>query len=133
MAFNAIRRHSPQTPSVNSSNHDELKNSLEQLLEILQEENAVLENNEMTDSGRFIERKNAILRDIMLYQRMHPGVDRSTFDLVRLKTLLNRNTILLKSSIMAVKDVAEAALSASRDEDSDMTYSSQEHLRTLAS
>ncbi len=132
MSFDAIRR-LPSQAAPSLASQDELNNSFGRLVEVLQEENTILESNQSIDDGRFIERKNTILRDIILFQRMHPNVERNLRDLTELKALLDRNAILLKSSIKAVKVVAETALSASHDEDSDMTYSSQERFRNFAS
>jgi hypothetical protein len=132
MGFENLRK-LPVAAAPSNQQAGALSALIAQLSEIVQDENRILESNTSIEAGRFIERKNAILRDLIVFQRTHDVEEIRSAELQKLKLLLDRNTILLKSSIKAVKEIADASLAASIDEESDKTYSAGERHRKIAS
>jgi flagellar biosynthesis/type III secretory pathway chaperone len=114
---------------VSSPVHSVAKPILKQLEQLLEEENAALQGNGQVNHSYFIERKNQLLRELMVLQRTTP-LPRDLFRRFEdLKTLITRNQQLLETNIRAVKEVADILKSAVLAEDADGTYSLDERRR----
>jgi hypothetical protein len=106
--------------------------SLDLLEQLLVEENAIFESGKPADHAAFIDRKNQILRELMVHQRMSP--DSKTLALVadrvaNLRPLIERNKNLLAANISALGEVANIMKAAVLDGEADGTYSKQRDLR----
>lgn len=114
------------TTDGNSSASLSMYRTLSALLSLIDEENGLLERREIHRHASFTERKNQALRELMLAQRVHPGLgDSGRCDsLVReLKLSLTKNAMLLQYHIAAVGEVSDIIIAALREAESDGTYS----------
>ena len=103
-----------------------LQPALQKLVEIIEEENAVLQRHRVVSHAGFTDRKNHALRDLMAIQRHNaPGPALSFCKplLTRLSTALKVNGTLLKLHISAVGEVSDIIINSLREADSDGTYS----------
>ena len=100
--------------------------ALLKLVELIDEENAILSEHGIANHAGFTDRKNQILREIMAAQRSEsPEVTaHGCRDLLeRLSAALRQNATLLKLHIEAVGEVSDIIISGLREADSDGTYS----------
>jgi hypothetical protein len=96
------------------------------LIEVLEEENAVLAEDRIQTHGGFTERKNQALRELMAAQRANGTESAARVArhlLERLAGALRVNTELLKLHIAAVGELSDIIVSGMREADSDGTYS----------
>jgi hypothetical protein len=99
---------------------------LERLRQVLDEESAVLASQSLAAHGPFTERKNQLLRDLLVAQRNCPSVEALAAlkpQTSALQQVLKRNQQLLKVHIDAVKEVSAIIVDSIRQADSDGTYS----------
>lgn len=99
---------------------------LERLRQVLDEESAALEARSLAAHGGFTERKNQLLRDLLVAQRgcASPEAGRALAPETRaLRKVLERNQQLLKVHIEAVREVSAIIVDSIRQADSDGTYS----------
>lgn len=99
--------------------------ALFKLIEVIEEENAILQQHNVVSHAGFTERKNHLLRDLMMIQRA--GGDRETDEqvrnlLVRLSAALKVNASLLRLHISAMGEISDVIVSGLRAADSDGTY-----------
>ncbi|MFN0192260.1 MAG: hypothetical protein ACKVP5_09840 [Aestuariivirga sp.] len=106
---------------------------LSQLEQLLLEENATLERNGQTDHVYFIERKNHILRELIVLQRTSAVNGDLAGNIEELKSLVARNLEVLEANIKAIKEVSDALKNAALAEEADGTYSLDERRRGMAS
>lgn len=121
-----------QTPS--SPETSALAATLDVLKNLLDEENVAFENRQLVDHAIFIDRKNQLLRDLILLQRRLAG----SGELLKVKThvaelmpVLQRNHELLKSNIDALGEVTKIIRTAELEEDADGTYSRIDRVKAL--
>jgi flagellar biosynthesis/type III secretory pathway chaperone len=100
--------------------------ALDTLESTLQEENMLFESGKAVDHTAFIDRKNQILRELMILQRtfedpsvLAPLAER----LSNLKALIVRNKDLLTANITALGEVAKIMKKTMLDGEADGTYS----------
>jgi len=102
------------------------RSAIVKLIEIVDEENAVLEGRRVVSHAGFTERKNHALRELMAIQRASgstPLCDPCDSLLSRLSDGLKRNATLLKLHIAAVGEVSDIIISGLHAAESDGTYS----------
>lgn len=100
--------------------------ALDKLVEVVEEENAVLAQQSIISHAGFTDRKNQALRELMAAQRRDaaaadPAVLRPI--LQRLSEALQCNSRLLKHHIAAVGEVSDILVASLRELESDGTYS----------
>lgn len=96
------------------------------LLEVIEEENAVLREHRIVFHAGFTDRKNHALRELMAAQRADslPEAARACRALLeRLSSALRINTTLLKLHVGAVGEMSDIIIGGLREADSDGTYS----------
>lgn len=103
-----------------------LKPALTKLIEVVEEENAVLTQHKVFFHSGFTDRKNQALRELMAAQRSGPSV--GSVQAVRpllqaLAGALHDNARLLKLHIIAVGEISDIIVGSLRAADSDGTYS----------
>jgi hypothetical protein len=106
---------------------------LAQLEQLLREENASLEHQGKADHAYFIQKKNHLLRELIVLQRAASSSGALLGDVEELKALIARNLEILETNIKALKEVTDALKSAALAEEEDGTYSRDERRRGLAS
>lgn len=106
---------------------------LTQLEQLLLEENASLERNGQSDHAYFIERKNHILRELIVLQRTSVIKGELAGNVEELKSLVARNLEVLEANIKAIKEVSDTLKNAALAEEADGTYSLDERRRGMAS
>lgn len=102
---------------------------LSRLHDILMEENGMLEHGKPYDHQRFVDGKNQILRDLIVFQRTlstHPANPAMREQLVRVRPLIDRNYSLLRSHVDAMAELTNLLTEVEIDEDADGTYSKYE-------
>jgi flagellar biosynthesis/type III secretory pathway chaperone len=109
--------------------NDATQSILRQLEQVLIEENAALQSSSREDHTYFIEKKNHILRELMVLQRTSAVSAEFAANFEELKALVARNQAILETNIKAVKEVADALRSAALAEEADGTYSLDERRR----
>ena len=100
------------------------------LIEVIEEENAVLREHRIVFHAGFTDRKNQALRELMAAQRSDglPEAARGCRTLLeRLSSALRTNTALLKLHIGAVGEISDIIIGGLREADSDGTYSRSRH------
>jgi hypothetical protein len=105
---------------------DGLVQAIARLRDTLQEENAVLESGKPADHQGYIQRKNQLLRELMIFQRDAIGradADEMQVQLNAVRVLVDQNVVLLKSHVDALSDITGLLTEAAALEDSDGTYS----------
>jgi hypothetical protein len=107
--------------------------ALLKLIEVIEEENAVLGEHRIVFHAGFTDRKNQALRELMAAQRSE-SVSESALAcrelLQRLSSALRVNAGLLKLHIGAVGEISDIIIGGLRDAESDGTYSRSRHLRS---
>jgi hypothetical protein len=102
------------------------------LIEVIEEENALLGEHKIVFHGGYTDRKNQALRELMAAQRSE-GVREAALacgDLLRrLSSALRVNAGLLKLHIGAVGEISDIIIGGLREAESDGTYSRNRHLR----
>jgi hypothetical protein len=99
---------------------------LDRLKAVIEDECSALMQSGATYHGQFTERKNQLLRDLIVAQRScnSPSVLNALEPQSReLQALLKRNQSLLKAHIDAVKEVSSIIVDSIRQGESDGTYS----------
>jgi hypothetical protein len=102
-----------------------LRTSLTRLLDLIDEENAVLRLHKIVSHAGFTDRKNQALRELSAARRLVLGAEITETcrpELQRLALALNDNATLLKRHIIAVGEVSDIIIAGLRDENSDGTY-----------
>lgn len=106
--------------------------ALVKLIEVIEEENATLQEHRIMFHAGFTDRKNQALRELMAMQRSE-GIREAALacksTLERLSAVLHANAGLLKLHIAAVGEVSDIIISGLREADSDGTYSRNRHTR----
>ena len=106
--------------------------TLLKLIEVVEEENAVLQERRITHHTGFTDRKNHCLRELMAAQRLeepHNTANACRSLLQRLSKALRENAALLKLHIGAVGELSDIIIGGLRDADSDGTYSRSRYSR----
>ena len=106
--------------------------TLLKLIEVVEEENAVLQERRITHYAGFTDRKNHCLRELMAAQRLeepHNTANACRSLLQRLSKALRENAALLKLHIGAVGELSDIIIGGLRDADSDGTYSRSRYSR----
>jgi hypothetical protein len=96
------------------------------LKSLLEEENAILESKTAGDHQPFIDKKNQILRELLVHQRTHSNIAGNPDLLGTLRdvrALVDRNHALLQAHVAAMTDVTKLLTQAAAHEESDGTYS----------
>jgi flagellar biosynthesis/type III secretory pathway chaperone len=99
---------------------------LERLRVVLEEESSALATRRLPSHEIFTERKNQLLRDLLVAQRnctTRPAVKALAPLTQALRPLLARNQQLLKAHIDAVREVSAIIVDSIRESESDGTYS----------
>lgn len=109
-----------------------LSPALLKLIEVIEEENAVLQEHRIMFHAGFTDRKNQALRELMAAQRS--GSSREAAQacsslLGRLSAVLRTNAGLLKLHIAAVGEMSDIIIGDLRQSQSDGTYSRGRHGR----
>lgn len=99
--------------------------ALLKLIETVEDENAVLRQQQITSHAGYTERKNQALRELMAAQRREApfALDELRPLLQRLSGALEANTQLLKLHIVAVGEVSDIIVGGLQAAESDGTYS----------
>jgi flagellar biosynthesis/type III secretory pathway chaperone len=95
------------------------------LQETLTEENSLLETGQSHDHQRFINSKNQILRDLIVWQRSRPKVFETPVirDQLRgVRGLVDRNHALLRTHVDAMLELTSILAEVEIAEDADGTY-----------
>lgn len=103
-----------------------LSQAILKLMEVLEDENAILREHRITSHAGFTDRKNQALRELMAAQRSGASREsaRSCSDLLqRLSGSLHINAALLKLHITAVGEMSDIIIGGLREAESDGTYS----------
>lgn len=103
-----------------------LPQALTKLIEVLDEENAALQQHRVVVHASFTDRKNQALRELMAALRFErlPGAAGPVRPLVeRLSSTLQDNARLLKLHIAALGEVSDIIIGSLREAESDGTYS----------
>lgn len=103
-----------------------LDRALMALLIVVEEETDILLQNALVQHGKFVERKNLALRELIMIQRAQSGAQggaESLAVLSRLRSALEQNGHMLRLHMRAVTDVSDIIVEAMREADSDGTYS----------
>lgn len=106
--------------------------ALLKLIEVVEEENAVLQEHKIMFHGGFTDRKNQALRELMAAQRSVSGSEAAqacSVLLRRLSAALQTNAALLKLHIAAVGEMSDIIIGDIRDAQSDGTYSRSRTIR----
>lgn len=101
---------------------------LDRLKAVIEEECEALSGRDAAYHGQFTERKNQLLRDILVAQRGYssPRVAEALAPRSRdLQQLIKRNQRLLKAHMDAVKEISSIIVDSIRQAESDGTYSRQ--------
>jgi flagellar biosynthesis/type III secretory pathway chaperone len=101
---------------------------LDRLKAVIEDESAALSRRDVSYHGQFAERKNQLLRDILVAQRTcySPRIGQALAPRAQeLQKLLKRNQRLLKAHMDAVKEISSIIVDSIRQADSDGTYSRQ--------
>jgi hypothetical protein len=96
------------------------------LLAVLEEENAILRQQQFVSHAAFTDRKNQALRELMAVQRqvnIQSAAQRMQPLLERLSEELKENARLLKLHISSVGEISDIIVGSLRQADSDGTYS----------
>lgn len=102
------------------------------LIEVIDEENAMLRQHRIVFHASFTDKKNHALRELMAAQRSDalPETARACRALLeRLSIALRTNTALLKLHIGAVGEMSDIIIGGLREADSDGTYSRSRYAR----
>jgi hypothetical protein len=102
-----------------------LRTSVTRLLDLIDEENAVLRLHKIVSHAGFTDRKNQALRELSAARRIVLGAEITEAcrpELQKLASALKDNAILLKRHIIAVGEVSDIIIAVLRDENSDGTY-----------
>jgi hypothetical protein len=102
------------------------------LIEVIEEENAVLQEHKIVFHASFTDRKNQALRELMAAQRsenLPEAVQPYKVLLEQLSTALRVNAGLLKLHIAAVGEISDIIIGGLREAESDGTYSRSLHTR----
>lgn len=100
--------------------------ALMKLLELVEEENAALQEQRIVSHAGFTDRKNQALRELIAAQRKEGPADVAEELrplLGRLSRLLEENGRLLKLHIAAVGEISDIIVGSLKEADSDGTYS----------
>lgn len=100
--------------------------ALLKLIDVIEEENAVLREHQIVFHAGFTDRKNHALRELMAAQRTDGLAETARACrplLERLSSALRINTALLKLHIGAVGEMSDIIIGGLREADSDGTYS----------
>lgn len=103
-----------------------LQPALLKLVDIVEEENAILSRQEIVSHAALTDRKNHALRELMAAQRSDGKPTRIAECrplLTQLSAALKTNARLLKLHITAVGEVSDIIVGSLREADSDGTYS----------
>lgn len=103
-----------------------LSQAILKLLDVIEEENAVLRDHRIVVHAGFTDRKNQALREVMAAQRSENPRDAARACKEQLKQLsaaLQSNAALLKLHITAVGELSDIIIGGLRAADSDGTYS----------
>ena len=101
---------------------------LDRLKTVIEDESAALSRRGVSYHGQFTERKNQLLRDILVAQRScnSPRIRQALAPRAQeLQQLFKRNQRLLKAHMDAVKEISSIIVDSIRQADSDGTYSRQ--------
>lgn len=104
-----------------------LDSAIRRLIDVLEEENAILSGNRVVAHGALTERKNLALRELMAIRDTAVSADHAMpagADLRAVRALLDRNAALLKTHIAALGEIADVIVAGLRSAESDGTYSS---------
>lgn len=103
-----------------------LSPALGRLIDVIEEENALLKDHKIVFHGSFTDRKNQALRELMAVRRqesMAVTASRARPQLLRLQHALQENARLLKIHITAVGEISDIIVGSLREAESDGTYS----------
>lgn len=103
-----------------------LSPALLKLIDVIDEENALLRQHNIGAHASFTDRKNQALRELMAAQRwaLSPAVQEACSPLLkRLSGGLRENARLLKLNIAAVGEISDIIIGGLREAESDGTYS----------
>lgn len=108
-----------------------LFSSIQKLMDVIDEENAILRNHSISLHSGFTDRKNQALRELMAAQRSvgkTSGLGSCRALLKQLGHSLQENGRLLKLNIAAVGEISDIIIGSLREADSDGTYSRSQSL-----
>jgi hypothetical protein len=116
-------------PSLKQSAHKQsspLYSTVSKLLDVIEEENSILRDMQVTSHGGFTDRKNQALRELLAAQRSESadalaGTLKPILE--RLSVALATNATLLKLHIGAVGEMSDIMIGSLRESESDGTYS----------
>jgi hypothetical protein len=116
-------------PSLKLSAHKQsspLYSTVSKLLDVIEEENSILRDMQVTSHGGFTDRKNQALRELLAAQRSESadalaGTLKPILE--RLSVALATNATLLKLHIGAVGEMSDIMIGSLRESESDGTYS----------
>ncbi|WP_421693060.1 hypothetical protein [Aestuariivirga sp.] len=103
--------------------------ALMKLIDVLEEENAVLSQHRLFFHGSFTDRKNQALRELMAAQKSEAlslAAQKARPLLRHLERALHDNARLLKLHITAVGEISDIIIGSLRAAESDGTYSRSE-------
>lgn len=103
-----------------------LSTALLKLIDVIDEENAVLRLHKIGIHSVFTDRKNQALRELMAAQRstLAPAAQEACGPLLKsLSAALRENARLLKLNIAAVGEISDIIIGSLREAESDGTYS----------
>ena len=106
--------------------HSRISPPVRKLLAVLEEENAILRQQQFVSHAAFTDRKNQALRELMAVQRqvnIQSAAQRMQPLLERLSEELKENARLLKLHISSVGEISDIIVGSLRQADSDGTYS----------
>jgi hypothetical protein len=116
-------------PSLKQSAHKQsspLYSTVSKLLDVIEEENSILRDMQVTSHGGFTDRKNQALRELLAAQRSESadalaGTLKPILE--SLSVALATNATLLKLHIGAVGEMSDIMIGSLRESESDGTYS----------
>lgn len=107
--------------------------ALVKLIEVIEEENAILEEHKVVFHASFTDRKNHALREFMAAQKSESISEAASAcrePLQRLAVVLRINSDLLKLHIRAVGEISDIIIGGLREAESDGTYSRSRQRRS---
>jgi hypothetical protein len=108
-----------------------LHSPLTRLIEVVEEENAILRGMTVTVHAGYTDRKNHALRELMTAQRSETSqaaIELLRPMLQRLEVALAENAALLKLHIAAVGEMSDIIIGSLRESESDGTYSRRDRI-----
>lgn len=109
-----------------------LSQAILKLIEVIEDENAVLRDYRIVSHAGFTDRKNQALRELMAAQRSETPKQTALSCrelLQQLSAVLHDNADLLKLHIGAVGELSDIIIGGLREAESDGTYTRSPHMR----